>query len=141
MSSNYWVAYLLMFATLAGLAVWFRRQSKRRSSHEADEKVAACLNVIEARAELLERTQENYRRKMEEGLKRLNVICDKAQTLFDRNFDYGQFAPSHEEQELKSLVPDAQSVIPSLNEIERVRSRLRNDLETDSRRVLEEQLS
>ncbi len=133
-----WVVQGLTLAGLVGLLFYVRR---KRENDEAERRVAACLNVVENRTESLERAAENYRLKMEDGLKRLNVICDKATTLFDRGFEFGGFSPSTEERELRSIVPDERVEIPSLKEVEQVRHRLREELKMDARSVLGDQLT
>lgn len=132
-----WVLHLVTVVGLVGLLFYVR---KRRVSREQEERVTACLNVVETRTEAMERVSENYRRKMEEGLRRLNVICDKASQLVDRGFGGGNFSPSFEERELKALVPDEKNEIPTLKDVEITRNRLREELALDPDRVLREQL-
>ena len=107
-----WILQMVTVVGLVGLLIYVRR---RRESREAEERVAACLNVVETRTEAMERVSENYRRKMEEGLKRLNVICDKASHLVERGFGVGNYSPSHEEKELRNLRRDGR-LVEKLNE-------------------------
>lgn len=132
-----WVLHLVTVAGLVGLLVYVRR---RRVSRDEEERVTACLNVVETRSEAMERFSESYRRKMDEGLKRLNLICDKANTLVERGFGVGTFPPSFEERELRTLVPDERHEIPTLIQVEQTQSRLRDELTLDNESVLREQL-
>lgn len=129
---------VLTLVFLCALLVYVRR---RRTDKEGQARLTACLNVVESRAQELERASELYRRKMEDGLKRLAGICDKASELVERGFEFSHFSPSEEERELKSIVPDARNEIPQVQEIERTRHRLREELKIERSALLRDQLA
>lgn len=135
-----WLSWGLQATTLMGL-VGLLFYVRRRRQEDNQARLTACLNVVESRAEELERASEVYRRKMEDAIKRLSNICDKAATLVDRGFEFNAFSPSEEERELKTIVPDSKDEIPSIKEIERTRHRLREELKVDKIQVLRDQLS
>ena len=136
-----WIQVILHSVTALSMGGLFYFVRKRGNIKEAEERIKACLNVVESRAETLERTQENVRRKMEDGLLRLNKICEKAHGLVERGFEMGGFPASSEETDLRTIVPDERLEIPSLRELENTRQIAIEELRVSDEVILREQLS
>lgn|SRR3989338_7131630 len=132
-----WGIHLISLAGLFGL---FRYVKRCRLGPEQEGRITACVNVVETRTEALERSAEIYRRKIEESLKRLNRICDRATVWLERGPEMGSLPPSSEENELRGLVPVESQEIPTLRELEQTRFRLKNELIVERSEVLRDQL-
>lgn len=136
-----WLYWTVQWVTVLGVVAVFLHGRRRKGGKEQEARLVACLNVVESRTEELDRSFEIYRRKMDDGLKRLAKICDKASALVDRGFEFNSFSASDEEKELRSIVPDTKGEIPSLEDVEKTRHRLREELKQDRSVLLRNQLS
>jgi len=89
-----------------------------------------------------EKSLSRYRAQCDDSLKRLHQICDQASRILQQNKGTSTLH-SKEESELRE-VADAKSAshkIPSLEQIENTRARLKKDIPIDLKTLLKDQLA
>jgi hypothetical protein len=89
-----------------------------------------------------EKAIERYRAQCDDSLKRLHSICDQAARILQQNKGTNSLQ-SKEENELKEVAESKPSLhkIPSLEQIESTRVRLKKDIPIDLRTLLKDQLA
>jgi hypothetical protein len=89
-----------------------------------------------------ETMMQEYRDRCDDSLKRLHHICEQANRILQQNKS-APAIPSREENELKEVlsVKPAVQKIPSLEQIENTRIRLKKDIPLDLKTLLKDQLA
>jgi hypothetical protein len=133
------------FVGVLGLWVWRLRCGVAQQSN--GERVTASLHILETRIQEWDREVQSHREKMAQELRALQRICERAKEILERGQAEGLAqSPSQEEKELKHLALDAApaaepSAIPTLQQVEETKKRLRQHLSFDLRSLLRDQLA
>ena len=137
-----WSAFvdLSLFLAIGGYLMW--QWLSRHRQVALDQRVSAALNVLEARANQLEREVEQYRRRIEEQIHLLSKVCDQANRLLEKG-RVNSFPRSWEESEIRSLFTggEAPKSIPTLEQVEATRQQLKTESQFDLKTLLKDQLA
>lgn len=121
--------------------VLFRRQV---SEPAWEEKINAALGTLELRVKKFESDAVEYRKRLDAQLARLGKLCDQATEIIQHGvFSDGKHAPSVEETELKSAIELEKDPIhiPTYEQLQKTKARLKAEMQLDLRTVLQDQLS
>jgi hypothetical protein len=138
-------ATLLMMVSALAFLLW--RVQRRLGTYLAEDRVTAGLNVLEARLQEWDGEARDRKEKIVAQLRILQRICDKAKEILEQNQTQGASqAISVEENELKALasepaLPDETQSIPTLQQVEETKKRLKQEMALDLRSLLREQLA
>jgi ribosomal protein L16 Arg81 hydroxylase len=139
------------FVNLIGfsfIVVWLyaRRQNPKSLMTQLDDKFQQFCRGMENRLERVETESQIYRRQLESQLKRLGAICDQATEVLHRGiFVDINHGPTVEETEIKAALSNISASgplhIPTIEQLERTKARLRTEAQMDLRTLLQDQLS
>jgi hypothetical protein len=134
------IAFDLLFLAAIGTWVWRRVGSPRSDS------LAARLSAIESKESQRDFEWQRIREDAHAGLRTLHRICESAQKILDKSRE-SLWTPTLEETELRMLIDSTdssrqkRSSIPSLNELEKTKDRLRTESLVNLQTLLREQLA
>lgn len=138
-------ATLLVIISALVFVVW---RLQRRFTHLlAEDRVTAGLNILEARLQEWDGDARDRKERALQHLRSLQKICEKAKEILEQNQTHAAAQPiSLEENELKALVaepalPDETQSIPTLQQVEETKKRLKQEIALDLRSLLREQLA
>jgi len=141
-----WAVQATLLALLSALAFCVWRVQRRLSRFLAEDRVIAGLNILEARLQEWDAEARDRKEKAIQQLRILVRVCEKAKEILEHNQTQGASSISLEENELKALVaeptlPDETQSIPTLQQVEETKKRLKGDIALDLRSLLRDQLA
>ena len=124
------------------IAKWFLTQ-RDQAINPPEQKIEALIQVIQQRAGEWEKAAQQNKTRAEQQLRALARICEQAnQTLSRAKLHNGSLVPSEEENELRAFsAPTDEEKIPSLEQIQKTRKRIKNEMALSLKALLSEQLN
>jgi hypothetical protein len=132
-----------LFLAFVLYMLYARRQNPAAREKQFEEKFLAVAKVLETRVHAVETEAQQYRRAADAQLKRLASICDQANEILHRGFFSDvNTGPTEEETELKAALSSPDPLhIPTIEQLERTKARLKTEIQIDLKTLLQDQLT
>jgi hypothetical protein len=139
-----WICQGFVNFFLIGAAMYLLYARRQNGAAKiVEEKFASIARGLEVRVQSIEMEAHQYRRNTDAHLKRLAAICDQATEILHRGLfaDVNQ-GPTQEETELKAALHTSDPLhLPTIEQLERTKARLKSEIQLDLRTLLQDQLS